>query len=532
MILVSRRRNLLKLLIFIFLCQLTDVYPIPLFEDLPHAFHPVTTQNSDAQRFFDQGLTFLYAFNHEAAYHSFEQAAKIDPQLAMAYWGMALALGPVFGTDIPANQEKKAYELAQKSLQLSSHATVYEQVYIQALSKKYSPNPHADVKELARHYRDSMQKVMQHNLDDLDAAVLFAKSSMDLNVDNLWKTNGEPNAGTLDIVSILESVLKRDPQHIGANHFYIHTMESSAYPERALMSAGRLAEVNPILTHLVHTPSHIYLPVGDYQASIRVNEKSVAAARDYIQKYGGEGATDKLSHLLLYLTRSYTMAGRLSDAKRSAHELKAVYENSGLQDIHSSMEFDYSTLLLVLIRFHAWQEILAEPPPLSKMKVAVTLWHLARAIAYASLGQEGLARQEQALAKKDLGNMDEQERKSIEILHLLLEAKLSELKEQILLAMQFFHRAIAIQDSLIESPLDWLLIIRENLGYLLLRNQQLREAEMVFRQDLDRHPRNGRSLFGLFKSLQFQSRIEALWIKQALDQAWQESDILLNENSL
>lgn len=499
---------------------------IPLFENLNSVVHPVSTKNEKAAQFFNQGLAFYYSFNSEASYSSFEEAAKLDPEMSMAYWGMALSLGPIQSTTIPIEREYQAYELIQKALKLSSNASPYEKSYIQALAVRYSDSPNPDFKQLAINYREAMKKLSESYPDDLDAASLYAESAMNLDVDHLWKKNGEPNEGTAQIVSILESVLKRDPDHIGANHYYIHTMETSTHPDRAITSADHLTKVNPILTHLVHAPSHIYLAVGDYKAAIAVNEKSIIANQEYLKQYNDKKSVNKIAHNMLYLVRSYTMAGRFKEAKKSADDLKGLYKDVSPSEASPMIQINDSTLLFVLIRFQAWQDILNEPAPPPEMKLATTIWHLARAIAYASLGQQQLALQEQQAAEQNKEPVDEELVKSLEILTLLLDAKLAVLKNDNLKAIELLQKAVSIQDPLKEEcPFDWILVLRENLGELQLKLNRPQEAEKIFREDLDKHPRNGRSLKGLFESLQAQSQdINGFWIKQAFYQTWEGED--------
>src|SRR4051794_207978 len=237
--------------------------PAQLLAGLGNLQHAVKTGNPQAQRFFDQGLRLVYAFNHEEAVRSFRRAAELDPQMAMAYWGIAYALGPNINLDVDPERERAAYEAVQKALQLSANGPENERAYIEALAKRYSIDPKADLRRLAVDYKNAMGELVRRYPDDLDAATLYAESAMDLRPWQLWKSDGRPAEGTEEIIAVIESVLRRDPNHMGAIHYYIHAVEASPNPERALVYAPKLASLAPAAGHLVHMPAHIYMRTGD-----------------------------------------------------------------------------------------------------------------------------------------------------------------------------------------------------------------------------------------------------------------------------
>src|SRR5712692_9095413 len=285
--------------------------------------HPVSTASSDAQRFFDQGLALVYGFNHAEAVRSFKHAAELDPQSAMAYWGIALALGPNINMDVDAEHEKGAYEAVQKAVSLAAKASEPERAYIQALAKRYSNDPRADLKKLAVNYRNAMADVVRRFPDDLDAATLYAESLMDLRPWQLWSSDGKPAEGTEELVAVLESVLRRNPGHTGANHYYIHAVEASPHPEWALPSAVRLKVLAPAAGHLVHMPAHIDIRTGDYEAAARSNAYAAEADRQYFTATGEQGMYPMMyySHNLHFLAVANSMQGRYRDAKRAADQL-------------------------------------------------------------------------------------------------------------------------------------------------------------------------------------------------------------------
>ncbi len=507
----------------------------------PFLYHPVTTKNPEAQYFFNLGLAFVYAFNHEAAYRYFKQAAERDPQLAMAYWGMALTLGPNINMDITPEKVKEAFAAIQQALKLAPNATANEQAYIKALSTRYSDDPHPDLKLLAHRYHQAMRNLVAKFPDDLDAATLFAESGLDLNPWNQWTSDGRPQENTLEIVKVLESVIKRDPNHLGANHYYIHAIEGSNHPERALMSANRLRHVN-INGHILHMPSHIDMRIGDYESAAQANVRAVAADQAYIQKYGAGGIypVHYMSHNLYFLTQAYMMEGRFADAKKAADELQAFYT----PHFRNMPELEYyqHTPLLPLLRFHRWNEILSLPfRPNPSMLISNAMWYFARALAYASLGEWGPAKEEQKLFQEawkqltpDMTYGNNRADQVMTIADHVLNAKIEEVQHRMPLAISFLQKAVAVQDNLrYNEPPDWFFPVRESLGGALLRDQQIKEAEQVFRKELEKNPGNGRALFGLWKSLEAQKRdTDAFWIKMAFEKAWRNSDRPLSTEDL
>src|SRR5438046_4812242 len=256
--------------------------PPRLMSGLGEVHHPVSTKNREAQQFFDQGLKFVYGFNHDEARRSFQYAADLDPKLAMAWWGVALTLGPNYNLPVDPQREKAGYDAVQRALALQENASEPERAYINALAFRYSNDPKADLHQLDVAYRDAMAKLVQQYPDDLDAATLYAESMLNLNPWKLWLRDGRPTEGTEEIVAVLESVLKRDPNHLGANHYYIHAIEASPHPERALASAARLEKLAPAAGHLVHMPAHIYARVGDHFASAHCNEVAATADQKFL----------------------------------------------------------------------------------------------------------------------------------------------------------------------------------------------------------------------------------------------------------
>src|SRR5579871_986089 len=258
-----------------------QIHPVPLVSGLGDLHHPVSTRDPEAQKFFDQGLRFIYAFNHDEAARSFQHAAALDPKRAMAYWGVAEAIGPNYNDPADPERFKQAHDAIQKAVDLLGDASSSDQAYVQAMAQRFPADPTA-LKKAAELYRDAMREVMKQFPDDPDAATLFAEAGMNLHPWTLWHPDGTPEEGTEEIVATLESVLKRTPNHMGAMHYYIHAVEASPNPGRALAVAGKLPALAPAAGHLVHMPAHIYIRTGDYDAAVKSTEKAAESDRSYI----------------------------------------------------------------------------------------------------------------------------------------------------------------------------------------------------------------------------------------------------------
>ncbi len=507
--------------------------------------HPVTTRSADAQRFFDQGLRFVYAFNHDEAVRSFRRAAELDSSLAMAHWGIAYALGPNINLDVDPERERAAFDEVQRALSLAAKASPKERDYINALAKRYTNDPSATpetLRRLAEDFSRAMGALSKKYADDLDAATLYAESMMNLRPWRLWNKDGTPAEGTPEIVSTLESVLRRNPNHVGAIHYYIHAVEASPDPGRALRYAPRLARLMPAAGHIVHMPAHIYQRTGDYAASAQSNEEAAAADRAYIKASGVQGIYPLMyySHNLHFLAVAYSFSGRYRDALRSAHQLE---ENVAPHiKMMPMLESFNTTSTFVLVRFRRWDEILKTPEPPNEQHAAHAVWTWARGMALAAKGKtdeaEGalnsFAAAEQALPADAMFGLN----KAADILKIadrVLAARISAARgERVLSAEQMLREAVAAEDALAyDEPPAWFMPVRESLGALLLAEGRAAEAESVFREDLKRNARSGRSLFGLSKSLEAQRKTrEAAVARRQFAAAWKKADTPLKLEDL
>ncbi len=462
--------------------------------------HPVTTRSAEAQRFFDQGLRLVYAFNHEEAVRSFQRAAGLDPSLAMAHWGVAYALGPNINLDVDPERERAAFDATRKALALAPKASPKERDYIEALAKRYTDDAGATpekLRGLAEDFSRAMGALSKKYPDDLDAATLYAESLMNLRPWKLWNKDGTPAEGTNEIVATLESVLKRDPNHVGAIHYYIHAVEASPDPGRALAYAPRLGRLMPAAGHIVHMPAHIYQRPGDNPASARSTEAGAAADRAYIKASGVQGIYPLMyySHNLHFLAVSYSFAGRYADALRSARQLEA---NVGPHlKAMPMLEGFNTTSALVLVRFRRWDEVLKSPEPPAEQAATRTVWTWARGMALVATGktEEAAATLKSFAAAEQATPADAQFglNKASDILKIadrMLAARIASSRGDRGRAAELLKEAVATEDSLAyDEPPAWFLPAREALGALLLADGRAAEAESVFREDLKHNPR-------------------------------------------
>ena len=518
--------------------------PATLVSGIGEQHHPVSTANAEAQQFFDQGLRYIYAFNHDEAARSFQRAAELDSSLAMAYWGVAEAVGPNYNDPASEDRFKQAHEAIAKALSLSANATPSEREYVAAMAVRFPADPKADLKKAAEDYRDAMRELVKHNPDDLDAATLFAESGMNLHAWGLWHHDGTPEVGTEEVVATLESVIKRDPNHVGANHYYIHAVEASNNPERALPSANRLAALAPGAGHLVHMPAHTYIRTGDFDAAELTNVAAAKVDEAYIAATGVQGMYPMMyySHNLHFIATAAAMEGRYADSWQAADKL-AAHVAPAVKDV-PPLEGFMTVPIMVRVRFHKWDEILAMPAPDAAMKTATGFWHFARGMAFAGKGKRSEAEAEYKIVSEKQTSTPPDEifampinNKTKDVFTIArdaLGAKIAVLKKDFPAAIAMLREAVTVQDSLnYNEPPDWLYPVRESLGAALLMKGDAVPAEQVFRDDLVRIPRNPRSLFGLSSALKAQKRdYDAQFVDKQFQDAWKKADTPLKVEDL
>jgi tetratricopeptide (TPR) repeat protein len=506
--------------------------PATLMTGYGNWHHPVSTKNAQAQAFFDQGLRLIYAFNHDEAARSFQRAAELDPKLAMAYWGIAEAVGPNYND--PASQDRfvKAYDAIAKAETLAADASESDKAYIAGLAKRFPADPKSDLRAALEQYRDAMRDVVKRFPDDLDAATLFAEAGMNLHPWGLWRPDGTPEEGTQEIIATLESVIRREPNHLGAVHYYIHSVEASSSPERALAGANRLAQLAPAAGHIVHMPAHIYIRTGDYEAALKTNQKAALADQAYIKTGAAEGIYSMMyySHNLHFIAMAAAMNGNYLESRRGAQLLSA---NVGphVKDM-PPLEGFMTVPLAVEVRFHKWNEILKAPQPDPAMHTATVFWHFAHGLALAGTGDlDGAEAEHKIVAEAEEKTppdaifqmpINNKTKDILKIAENVLGAKISLAKNNMDATVNQLRAAVAVQDSLkYDEPQDWFYPVRETLGAVLLKIGDVAGAEEVFRADLERNPRNPRSLFGLEEALKAQQKTyDAGFVRKQFDANW------------
>ena len=511
----------------------------PRLQNLGDHKHPVTTSSPRAQLFFNQGLTLTFGFNHREAGRSFREVARLDPDCAMAYWGQALVLGPNINLPMPPDAEPQAYELIQKAVALKAKASERERAYIDALATRYSNEEKPDRKALDRAYAQAARQLSERYPDDLDAATLYAEALMDLRPWNYWTRDMRPYPETVEILRVLESVLKRNPNHLAAIHYYIHTVEL-ARPELAEAGADRLGKLAPGAGHLVHMPSHIYRRVGRYTDASRSNELAILADEDYITQCRAQGIYPLAyyPHNIHFLWDSTTMEGRSRVAIAAARKVAASIPADAWREIPLLHQF-FVTPLYALTRFGKWEEILREPRPSADSLFWTGIWHYARGLAFTATNRLAEASQElqalQAIANdKSLDGLRVtfSANGATPILAVATDTLAGELAAKqgaFEKAIAHLHRGVLLEDSLIyNEPPDLHIPVRQSLGAILLEAGRAAEAETVYWEDLKRNPENGWSLFGLMKSLEAQGKTEqAEEIEERFRKAWARANVTL-----
>jgi len=522
----------------------TTPKPVTLMTGIGNQHHPVTTSNPEAQKFFDQGLRLIYAFNHDEAERSFAHAAHLDPKLAMAYWGIAETVGPNYNDPADPDRFKKAHEAIQKAVDLSVSVSASEKAYINALAKRFPADPKADLRQAAEDSRDAMREVVKQFPDDLDAAALFAEALMNLHPWGLWHVDGSPELGTEEIVATLESILKRDPNHVGAIHYYIHAVEASPNPERALAPANRLAALTPAAGHLVHMPAHVYIRTGDFDAGVKTNQLAAEADRAYMRSGGIPGIYPAMyySHNLHFIAMCASMDGDYAQSHRAA-EMLVAHVGPLVKDM-PPLEGFMTISMAVEVRFHKWNEILGMKAPHKSMQIATVFWHFARGMAFAGLGKVSEAETEVKIVHQAAEQtppdaifampVNNKAKDVLTIADHVLGAKIALSKKDPAAALPMLRKAVAIQDTLkYDEPPDWFFPVREQLGAVLLMTGDAAAAEKVFREDLDRNLRNPRSLFGLSSALKAQKRdYDAQFVDDQFNAAWKAKEIKLKVEDL
>ena len=514
-----------------------DSRPATLVEGIQGVHFPISTRREDAQKFFDQGMAFVYAFNHDEAVRSFRRAAELDPASPMPWWGVALALGPNINLDIDTQRERAAYDAVQKAVALAVRAPAKERAYVAALARRYSNDPKADLKALAVEYKDAMRQLTRTYPNDNHAATLYAESLMDLRPWALYAADGTPVEGTNEIVEVLERVLEREPDHVGANHYYIHATEASLTPERGLKSAKKLETLMPAAGHLVHMPAHTYMRTGNYTGAVTANARAADVDRKYIAEThaGGFYPAMYYNHNLDFLASAAMMSGQYAEAIKAARELTANVTPM-LADMPMLEPFGAKTLF-VLVRFARWNDVLALPRPAEQARILTAFYHWGRGVAHGALGAAADAESDRtayiaakrAIPADTMFNLNPAAN-ILAVADHILDARIAAARGETEASIAAWHKAVEAEDAIgYNEPPDWFYPTRESLGGALIKAKRYEEADLAFREDLERNPNNGRSLWGRWQALRASDGdVPATQVmRRRWQDAWNDADIRL-----
>ena len=511
--------------------------PKGLFPGVGSHHHPIATTRPEAQVFFDQGMALVFGFNHEEAVRSFQRAAELDPKAPMPHWGIAWALGPNYNLDIDDPRAQQAFAAVQIAKTLAANGPDVERAYVKAMASRYSQDMKADRTKLARRYADATRDLMKAYPDDLDAATLYAESLMNLRPWKLWDLQGKPAPDTLEILAVLEGVMARDPGHLGANHYYIHSIEASPNPARAWPSAVRLSTLAPAAGHLTHMPAHILARTGDQAGAARSNLAGAEADREYLKTAPPDGfyGMAYYPHNLHFLADSEMMRGRYADARKAAEQVVGLLAPHA--DMMPMIESMMTMQTAVLLRFGRHDEILALTEPPANRPVMRAWYHFSRGVALARTGKALEANEERGALTRSItqvpdsalfgGTGLESAKHILGLAATVLDARIAWAEGKKAASIAAWKKAVAESDRVAyDEPPVWFYPIRESLGAALLLDNQAAEAERIFRDDLVKHARNARSLFGLHESLMKQGKsADAAWVQQQFADAWKDADV-------
>lgn len=516
----------------------------PLFEGMGEYHRAINTKDAGAQRYFDQGMVLAFGFNHAEAIRSFRAAQKLDPDCAMCFWGEALATGPNInvtakGKAIMSDDEQKAaWAALDKAKAVAASKPQVERDLIDALGKRYAPEPVAERTPFDHAYAEAMGALVKKYAEDNDIASMYGEAWMNTMPWNYWSDATTPRPEIAPVIAALENTIARSPKHPLALHLYIHAMEASATPEKAEKAADALYPLVPGSGHLVHMPSHIFYRVGRYNDSVKANEAAAKVDEDYIKQCNAQGFYPAMyyPHNIHFLWSSASMQGQSKVAIEAA---KKLADNVSLEQIDQfpTIEFFKTVPLLTMVHFGHWDDILAEPQPRADLGYSNAIWHYARGIAYANKGDLKAAKAEQALlvplkANPKVMVLDGNDYPASQLLTVadnLLLGEIAMAGKDMKAAIASFEAAVTAQDALpYTEPPFWYYPTRQSLGFALLKAGKAKEAQAVYEADLKQYMHNGWSTFGLIQALDAQGKTaEADMQREHFKAMWQFSDIEL-----
>jgi len=527
-------------------CSTETEKQAPLFNNLGVLEYPVTTNSELAQKYFNQGLILAYAFNHEESFRSFEEAARLDTNCAMAYWGMAYVLGPNINLPMQEDVVCTAYNSIQKAIALLDDESQKEKDLVTALSKRYSEDIMEDRTHLDQAYSDAMRKLVEKYPDDLDAATIFAESIMDLHPWDYWQKDGTMQPWTNELLATLENVMKVNPDHHGANHLYIHTVEASKNPERGIASADKLRFLAPGAGHLVHMPAHIYIRTGKYHEGSLANIRAVQSDEEYITQCNQQGfyPLSYYPHNYHFLWATATLEGDSKTAIDAAIKTSQKPPDSLLSVCgYQALQHFAVIPLYAYVTFGKWDEILNYPEPQDIRPYMQSIWRYARTIAF--IGKDMLTDAEKEIEIIEQKRSDKSIQDLsiwginsagtlIDIAYEVASGELAAKKKNYKLAIKHLENAVEIENTLrYDEPPTWFYPCKQNLGAVLIEAGKYEEAENIYRENLSEFPDNGWGLFGLKQALLRQNKtVEAAEVEKRFNEAWKYSDLVLTSSRI
>lgn len=516
-------------------CRLGDA--VPVWYDIGAVHREVTTDSPQAQLWFDRGLALCYGFNHAEALVCFSRAAKVDPDCAMAYWGMAYAHGPNYNnTEMTPEAAAEAFA----ALELAGDArgcSATEKALIEAFEARHPTADVGDQDRRNRDYADAMRALRRDRPDDADIAAMTAEALMQLRPWKLWTPAGEPAPEIPEIRAILEPAMARHPDHPALCHLYIHAMEAGPEVAKALPAARRLETLTPGLGHLVHMPSHIYIWTGHYADSLRVNRRAVEVDLAYADHAGRNNFYLLYRvHNIHFVAYSAMWTGQRRVAIDAARELVTEIPRESLAVIPDLLDIFVATPLHVMVRFGMWGEILEEPDPGDELPATRAVWRYARGVALAVLGRVEEAQRELDAFRAARAAVPETRilfqnpvSEILAVADAVLAGELEYRRGDVEAAFALLRQAVALDEQLnYDEPWGWMEPARHALGALLVEQGRHAEAEAVYRRNLARFPDNGWALHGLAECLAATGRAaEAAEVRQRFEAAWRDADVEL-----
>lgn len=520
----------------------TSNQPAPLFEGMNVINYPITTNNPEAQKYFNQGLGLAYGFNHAEAARSFHYATQLDSSCAMCYWGFAYVLGPNYNMGMEPDNYERAYTAIQKARTLMRNATEKEKNLINAMALRYVKDPVDDRRALDSAYMTEMKSLHQKYPEDVEIAAMYAESLMDMHPWDLWHTDGTAKPWTPEILKAIEVAINTDPKHPGGHHFYIHAVEASSDPGRALASCKVFDDgLVPKSGHLVHMPSHIYINTGDYHLGTVANIKAAALDSQYVTQCHAQGAYPiaYYPHNNHFLAACATLEGDSYWAIEGAKRIRQQTNHKGMLEASlSTLQHYWSVPYFVNVKFARWHEILSEGPPDTVLLYPTGIYHYAKGMAYAGLNQLDNAQKElealQMIAQEDtLKNMliwgFNSMSQIADIAQKVLSGEIAAKRGNTDDAVRLLTEAIAIEDQLLyQEPPDWFFSVRHHLGSVLLDAKRYDDAIRVYEEDLRTFPKNGWALNGLAAAYKAKGQKEQLDdVTARFKSAWEHADVQL-----